>query len=62
MIPDSLYGPLFIAAGAALLGLDLMGQRRGRVQSAYTRYGKLVFAVLMMAFGLLLIMAARGSR
>lgn len=60
MIPDSLYGPLFILAGAALIVLTIAGARRGRQEGAFTRYGKLGFAVLMIGFGMLLMKAARG--
>jgi threonine/homoserine/homoserine lactone efflux protein len=60
MIPDSLYGPLFILAGIALIVLSAVGARRGRQDGAFVRYGKLVFAVLMIGFGVLLMKAARG--
>jgi len=59
MIPDSLYGPLFVVAGVALIALTIVGARRGRQDGAFVRYGKLAFAVLMIGFGMLL-MAARG--
>ena len=60
MIPDSLYGPLFILAGIALIVLSVVGARRGRQDGAFVRYGKLAFAVLMIGFGVLLMKAARG--
>ena len=44
-----------------LIGLNILGTRRGRKEGAFTRYGKLAFAVLMIGFGVLLTIAARGS-
>jgi len=61
VIPDDWYGPLFMIAGVLLIGLSISGMRRGRTEGAYTRYGKLLFAVLMIGFGVLLTRAARGS-
>jgi hypothetical protein len=61
MIPDNLFGPLFILGGCVLIGLNILGTRRGRKEGAFTRYGKLAFAVLMIGFGVLLTIAARGS-
>jgi hypothetical protein len=60
MIPDYLYGPLFILGGGILIALTVVRVRRGGTEGAFIRYGKLSFAVLMIGFGMLLIKAAGG--
>ena len=62
MIPDNLYGPLFILAGIVLIVISTRKRPGGRQEGAFTRYGKLLFAVLMIGFGVLLMsLVAKGG-
>jgi hypothetical protein len=54
MIPDSLYAPLFVLAGVVLIVFTLVKAAKGKKDSTYVLFGRLIFAAFMIAFGVLL--------
>lgn len=55
MIPDYLMGPLYILGGFVLIALTVVRIRRGRPETVFVRYGKLVFAAFAIGMGLLIL-------
>ncbi|MDN0074523.1 hypothetical protein QU481_06380 [Crenobacter sp. SG2303] len=54
MIPDALYAPLFILAGVVLIAFTALKAAKGKKDSSYVLFGRVIFAVFMIAFGVLL--------
>ncbi|OHX14028.1 hypothetical protein [Chromobacterium sphagni] len=59
-LPDWFYGVASILAGVVLLFLTWKKHRRGVREDGYSRVGKIVIALFMIAFGVLLFKVSKA--
>jgi bacteriorhodopsin len=60
ILPDWLYAVASILAGVAIAVLTWKKQQRGIREDRYTLVGKLIIAVFMIAFGILLFKVGKS--